>query len=60
MEEEVAGGGDGRVFGSLDFTEGVEFLGSRELVGECVPDGATDAYGAGEFGVRVAKGDILG
>lgn len=48
------------MFGALDFAEGVKFFGSWEVIREFVPDGAADAYDAGEFGVGFSKGDIFG
>lgn len=45
---------------ALDFAEVMKFFGSCEVIREFVPDGAADAYDAGEFGVGVSKGDIFG
>lgn len=59
MEEEVAGGRDGGMFGTLDLAEGMKLFRSWK-VGEFVPDGAANAYGAGELGVGISEGDIFG
>lgn len=60
VKKEVSRSGDGGVFGTLDFAKGVELFGSREVVGEFVPDGAADSHRAGQVSVGVSKGDIFG